>query len=71
MDKEEEEGLREREIAEEVEEEREWYHLEELPRREAVYQTQLAQWRALGKMRVRGIVEGGEGNGVSGHALRK
>ena len=64
MDGEEEMGLREREIGEEVEEEREWYHLEELPRRETVYQTQLAQWRALRKMRVRGVVEGREGNGI-------
>ena len=72
MDGEEEMGLREREIGEEVEEEREWYHLEELPQRETVYQTQLAQWRrALRKMRVRGVVEGGEGNGFFGHALRR
>ena len=53
MDREEEEELRERELDEEVEEEREWYELEELPRREAVYCSQLTQWRALREMRVR------------------
>ena len=52
MDYHEELGLREREIMEEVEEEKEWY-VAELPEREAAYQRQLAEWRALRKMRVR------------------
>ena len=53
-----------REIEEEVEEEREQY-VSELPEREALYHTQLAEWTALRKMRVRtregGWVGGGEG----------
>ena len=53
MEREEEEELRERELDEEVEEEREWYELEELPRREAVYRSLLTQWRAFREMRVR------------------
>ena len=52
MDYHEELGLREREILEEVEEEKEWY-VAELPEREAAYQRQLAEWRALRKRRVR------------------
>ena len=51
MDPSEEQALREREIAEEVEEEREWYQ-SELAEREAAYARQLAEWRELRKTRV-------------------
>ena len=57
-----------REIEEEVEEEREQY-VSELPEREALYHTQLAEWKALRKMRVRmreGGGEGGRGGGGEG-----
>ena len=53
-----------REIEEEVEEEREQY-VSELPEREALYHTQLAEWKALRKMRVR-MREGGRGGGGEG-----
>ena len=59
----EEQCLRQREISEEVEETEEWY-MTELTEREATYQTQLAQWRASRKMRVR--EGGGEGGGREG-----
>ena len=52
VDYHEELGLREREILEEVEEEKEWY-VAVLPEREAAYQRQLAEWRALRKRKVR------------------
>ena len=52
----EEVAVLQREIAEEVEEEREQY-LSELPEREALYHTQLAEWKAFRKMRVRERVE--------------
>ena len=48
----EEVAVLQREIAEEVEEEREQY-LSELPEKETVYHTQLAEWKAFKKMRVR------------------
>ena len=62
VDYNEEQCLRRREIAEEVEEERELFELE-LSEREVVYQTKLAQW-----MRIRnGGREGGrEGGGEGG-----
>ena len=57
VDYNEEQCLRQREIVEEVEEERELFELE-LSEREAVYQTKLAQW-----MRIR---EGGRDGGREG-----
>ena len=65
MDGDEELAVLQREIEEEVEEEREQY-VSELPEREALYHTQLAEWKALRKMRVRtreGGWEGGRGEG--------
>ena len=62
---EEEQSLLQREASEEVEEREELY-LMELPEREAEYESQLAEWRAFRKMRVRregGGREGGEKEG--------
>ena len=64
MDGGEELAVLQREIEEEVEEEREQY-VSELPEREALYHTQLAEWKALRKMRVR-TGEGGRGGGREG-----
>ena len=55
----EEQSLRERETAEEMEEERELY-MSELPEREADYHARLTQWKASREMRVR---EGGRREG--------
>ena len=65
MDGGEELAVLQREIEEEVEEEREQY-VSELPEREALYHTQLAEWKALRKMRVR-TREGGREGGYQLH----
>ena len=65
MDGGEELAVLQREIEEEVEEEREQY-VSELPEREALYHTQLVEWKALRKMRVRTREGGREGEGEGG-----
>ena len=73
MDGGEELAVLQREIEEEVEEEREQY-VSELPEREALYHTQLAEWKALRKMRVRtreGGREGGEDGREGGRGGRE
>ena len=64
VDTREEQAILQREIAEEVEEEREQY-VTELPQREALYRSQLAEWKANRKMRVR-EGEGGRNRGRKG-----